>query len=389
MPHSSGGGSGSHGGGGSSFHSGSSGGGGSFGGGGGFFGGDDYGNGYTNGSPPKLSRGYFAGAKRYRYRWRGQDHYFYSMYNTGSDFRPLRGLLVVPLILVCLAVMFWPFLKSLKKYDRNILVDDKLNVLDDSSRLREAMEAFSEKTKITPAVVTLYNEEWQRFGVPSLEEYAYSQYLMRFQDEKHWLIMYSEPKEKTGNWEWFWEGMQGNDTDPVLTPYVTEAFNVTMHSGLVNESSPVPDIMADAFEAVTAKAQPKFLRPKIGMERILIGCMVLCVIIGWGISFMGLHRFKYRNAEYDPEDFGGGEDDQYRKIPASLSSPAPAKPLQPGLYATSGMHTTSGEKQFGQRQTEMATLESPQPAKPVFCRNCGMKNKAGTVICPSCGSRLG
>ena len=104
MPHSSGGGSGSHGGGGSSFHSGSSGGGGSFGGGGGFFGDDDYGNGYYNGRPPKLSRGYFAGARRYRYRWRGQDRYFYSTYNTGADFQPLRGLLVVPLILACLAV---------------------------------------------------------------------------------------------------------------------------------------------------------------------------------------------------------------------------------------------------------------------------------------------
>ena len=376
MPHSSGGGSGSHGGGGSSFHSGSSGGGSSFGGGGLFSGGDDYGNGYTNGRPPYLSKHYFAGAKRYRYRWRGQDRYFYSTYNTGQEFRPIRGLFVLPLILICLAFMFWPLLKSLKKYDRNILVDDKLNVLDDSSRLREAMEAFSEKTKITPAVVTLYNEEWQRFGVSSLKDYAYSQYLMRFRDEKHWLIMYSEPKEKTGEWEWFWEGMQGDDTDPVLTPYVTEAFNVTMQSGLVDESRPVPEIMADAFEAATARAQPKFLHPKIRSERMIIGGMVLCVIIGWGIPLMGLHRWKYRNAEYDPENFGDGEDDQYRKIPAHLSAPT----------STAGMQTTA--QQFWQRKTEMATLESP-PAKPVFCRNCGMKNKAGTVICPSCGSRLG
>ena len=377
MPHSSGGGSGSHGGGGSSFHSGSSGGGSSF-GGGGFFGDDGYGNGYYNGRPPKLSKGYFAGAKRYRYRWRGQDRYFYSTYNAGAEFRPIRGLFVLPLILVCLAVMFWPVLKSLKKYDRNILIDDKLNVLENSSRLNDAMQAFSEKTKITPAVITLYNEEWQRFGVSSLEEYAYSQYLMRFRDEKHWLIMYSEPKVKEGEWEWFWEGMQGDDTDPVLTPYVTELFNVTMQSGLVDEKSPVPDIMADAFEAATARAQPKFLHPRIRPERIWIGGMILLVIVCRGISLMGLHRWKYRNAEYDPENFGDEEDDQYRKIPASLSAPA----------QTSGMQSAFGAQQFGQRKTEMAALETPQPAKPRFCRNCGMKNPAGTLICPSCGSRL-
>lgn len=387
MPHSSGGGSGSHGGGGSSFHSGSGGGGG--GGGSSFFGGgDDYGNGYSGGRAPKLSRGYYAGAKRYRYRWRGQDRYFYSTYNTGAEFRPLRGLIALPLILVCLGVMFWPVLKSLKKYDRNIVVDDKLNVLENNSRLNDAMQAFSEKTKITPAVVTLYNEEWQRFGVSSLEDYAYSQYLMRFPDEKHWLIVYSEPKVKEGEWEWFWEGMQGDDTDPVLTPYVTEQFNFTMQSGLVDESSPVPEIMADAFETVTAAAQPKFLHPRIELERVVPGGIVLAALVIWGFFFMGLHRWKYRTAEYDPEDFGNEDDDQYRKIPKAISGSASAGPLQPGLYATSGMHTTSGEKQFVPRQTEMAPLESTFPVKPVFCRNCGMKNRAGTVICPSCGSRL-
>ena len=378
MPHSSGGGSGSHGGGGSSYHSGSSGGSGS---GGGIFGGDDYGNGYVNGAPPRLSKTYFAGAKRYRYRWRGQDRYFYSMYNTGNDFQPIRGLLLIPLVLAVLAFTFFPVLKSLKKYDRNILVTDRANVLQNSSRLHDAMNAFSEKTKITPAVITLYNEEWQRFGVSSLEDYAYSQYLSHFKDEKHWLIVYSEAQDKSsGDWEWFWEGMQGDDTDPVLTPYVTERFNQTMQSGLVDENSPVPDIIADAFDAATESAHPKFLHPKIGPDRLIIGGMVLLVILGWGFSFMGLHRWKYRTAEYDPENFGGGEDDQYRKIPAYLSEP----------QQNAGMHAASGTIQFGQkRKTEMDTLETPRPAKPVFCRNCGMKNPAGTVICPSCGSRLG
>ena len=389
MPHSSGGGSGSHGGGGSSYHGGSSGGGSFFGGGGGFFGGDDYGNGYYDGRPPKLSKGYYAGAKRFRYRWRGQDRYFYSMYNTGKEFRPLRGLILLPLILACLAFMFWPQLVSLKKYDRNILIQDNAGVLENSSRLRDAMQAFSDKTKITPAVITLYNEDWQHFGVSSLQDYAYSQYLMHFQDEKHWLIMYSEPKVKEGEWEWFWEGMQGNDTDPVLTPFTTEVFNFTMHSGLVNENSPVPDIIADAFEAVTEKAQPKFLHPRIALGNVIPGGMVLAALLIWGFFFMGLHRWKYRTAEYDPEDFSNEDDDQYRKIPKSLSGSAPARPLQPGLYATSGMHTTSGEKRFEPPRSEMAPLESSFPAKPVFCRNCGMKNKAGTVICPSCGSRLG
>ena len=369
MPHSSGGGSGHHSGGGhsshaSSYHSSRSGGGSSGGG-----------SGYSD-RVPRFSKGYYAGAKRYRYYWRGQYRYFYSMDSARSFApRPANALKYLPLILALLVFMFWPFLKGLKKYDRNILVNDRAQVLEGSTRLNDALNAFSEKTKITPAVITLYNEEWQKY-YGTLEDYAYSQYLLNFQDEKHWLIVYSEPKEKTDDWEWFWEGMQGDDTDPVLTPNVTEVFNQTMQTGLVDEKSPVPDIIADAFQAVTVRAGT--LRPRLNQERLLIcSAILLCLVIAACFS-MGLHRFKYRNAEYAPENFGDEEDDQYRKIPASLSAPA----------QSSGMQSAFGAQPFGQRKTEMDTLEKPQPSKPRFCRNCGMKNPAGTLICPSCGSRL-
>ena len=80
----------------------------------------------------------------------------------------------------------------------------------------------------------------------NLEEYAYSAYVNRFQDEKHWLIVYEElgdvsslpedmyryPSSDEPEWQ-FW-GMQGDDTDPILTAEVTEKFNAIFRQKLID-----------------------------------------------------------------------------------------------------------------------------------------------------------
>ena len=357
MPHSSGGGSGHHSGGGhsssgSSYHSSRSG------------GSSGSGSGYRGDSAPHISRAYYPGARRYRYLRHGQYRYFYSMDSSFGP-TPLKGLVYLPIIIAVFIMMIWPTLKGLKQYDREIRIIDRANVLENSSRLTAAMNAFSEKTKITPAVITLYNEEWRKY-YGTLEDYAYSQYLLNFEDEKHWLIVYSEAQDKVGSWEWYWEGMQGDDTDPVLTKGVTELFNRTMQTGLVDEKSPVPDVIASAFDAVTDRAGT--LRPRVDTKRLLIGGVVLLSLFISAFFSMNLHQMKYRHAEYDPDDFGNSPDDSYRVLPAYLSEPSAGAVQQPV-----------------RRNAEMDAIAAPQALN---CRYCGSPYTAGTKYCPSCGAAL-
>ena len=56
-------------------------------------------------------------------------------------------------------------------YDTAIVVRDEINVLGDTEKLKRSLEAFFNKTGITPAVFTVHNEEWQN-TYDGLENYA-------------------------------------------------------------------------------------------------------------------------------------------------------------------------------------------------------------------------
>ena len=88
--------------------------------------------------------------------------------------------------------MLKPALKVLpKNYDHTIIIKDEANVINDEAALKKELERFRDKTGVTPSVVTVHNETWANYG--RLEEYAYDRYLREFDDEMHWLIVYSEP----------------------------------------------------------------------------------------------------------------------------------------------------------------------------------------------------
>lgn len=169
MPHSSGGGShggGSHGGG---HHSSSSRG------------------GRGGSSGPRFSSSPFPGARRYRYYRRGRYHYVYSNSKDGKLFHPARlllGFFYLPFLLPVGGMLISPIQKRFQKYDTRIIVKDEAHVLKDDSGLEAALEAFYDKTHITPAVITVNNENWKS-NYSNLEDYAYDRYLAEFNDEMH------------------------------------------------------------------------------------------------------------------------------------------------------------------------------------------------------------
>lgn len=246
MPHSSGGGShggGSHGG----SHGGSR-------------------RGGSRGNSRRVGKNYFAGASRYVYYQNHQPVYVYANYDITKKSSKARLLLLAVYIpfLLAVCIMFFGAFHAPEKlslpYDMHIVVDDTIGVLDDESTVEETLRSFRDKTGIVPAIITVYNEDWQG-RYQSLENYAYDLYVNTFTDEQHWLIVYSQPKEAEESFvDWYWEGMQGDDTDAIITQKAANRFNAKLQEGLTaNSRYTVSEAFVYAFEDTTSSIMESYI----------------------------------------------------------------------------------------------------------------------------------
>ena len=277
MPHSSGGGGGSFGGGGGSFDSGSSG-----------------------SDSVHYSNNPFPGADQYVYYHHGSPHYFYTDVDPTKKPSPLRFLLLL-IYLPFLAALL-PMAKGIinipKKlpidYNTAIVINDDADVITDEAKLASSLEAFLDKTGIAPAVVTVDNETWQA-NYADLETYAYDWYVDNFPDENHWLIMYSEPQDPVQGDRYYWEGMQGDNTDNIITTQAAEGFNNNLNNLLAQGDRPdVSGSISKAFDDLTPTLMKVTFRPQI----LFMGILFFGFIIFHALGMTGVigSRRKYRNA---------------------------------------------------------------------------------------------
>ena len=129
---------------------------------------------------------------------------------------------------------------------------DYAGVIDDTDMVQSAIDDFYDETGIPVEVMTVNNEDWQG-SYSKLEGFAYDMYLSEFDDEEHWLIVYSEPilPDEDFN-DWYWQGMQGDDTDYILTADKTDDFNDLMQKYLTaNSRHTVSTAIAAAFDETT------------------------------------------------------------------------------------------------------------------------------------------
>ena len=112
------------------------------------------------------------------------------------------------------------------------------------------------------------------------------------------MIVYSSPREvsiadaESGNVEWYWEGMQGDYTDPVLTDYVTGQFNQSFQSALEAGDKSVSDSLASAFDTATVNAGT--LSRQVHFSDMFMGFFMLGFIAFHAFFFLGLNELKYR-----------------------------------------------------------------------------------------------
>ena len=149
-----------------------------------------------------------------------------------------------------------------------------------------SLVAFYNRTGISPAVITVENSDWQGY-YSDLENYAYDLYVNHFADESHWLIVYSTPdgySSSDGFEDWYWEGMQGNDTDDVLTESVTNSFNDELQKNLTARTRyTVSSAISTSFDDLT----PTVMKSKVNWTMLFTSiailafvCLHACLMIG-------------------------------------------------------------------------------------------------------------
>lgn len=230
----------------------------------------------------------FPGCRRYLYYKDNKPCLVYSNYDIRkSDIGQtiaafiIFGVMLVPLWIFGLVFMIkaftFPQRIEYSKYRNKtpeFVIEDNLGVFEDEANLKRSMKEFYDTTGVVPAVITVSNDTWNE-DYESLEEYAYDVYVDRFPDEVHWLIIYSSAKKDNGFDDWYWEGMQGDKTDPVLIPERTKAFTESLHDRLLQRNKySVDDAIAITFD----EYRPIMMKMVMNKSRFVPG-IVLFVIM--------------------------------------------------------------------------------------------------------------
>lgn len=131
-------------------------------------------------------------------------------------------------------------------------IKNTAGVIYDKDKVQNAIVDFYDETGIPVEIMTVNNEDWQG-GYSELEYFAYDMYVTEFDDEEHWLVVYSEPASPDPDFnDWYWEGMQGDDTDNIITVDVADDFKDLMQKYLTaNSRYDVSSAIAAAFDETT------------------------------------------------------------------------------------------------------------------------------------------
>lgn len=135
--------------------------------------------------------------------------------------------------------------------DEDVYIVDNIGVIDNEDSLNEVMQEFEDLTGIYPCVMTVYDSDWNE-DYEELWQYAYDVYINTYSDELHFLIVYSEPENaaELDFVNWAWEGIQGDETDPILTEYNVRIFGAALHADLLRDNVSVGEAYENAFEKI-------------------------------------------------------------------------------------------------------------------------------------------
>ena len=155
-----------------------------------------------------------------------------------------------------------------------IVIEDGLHIIQDEDYLRHELEKFQEETGVTPAIITVDQAEFVG-KYDTMFNYCLRQYYNHFEDETHWLIVYSEPVGSE-YMDWSWEGVIGDDTGASINLGMEECLINEFHNNLYRDW-PFERKIADAFNKSL-----EFRKIDISGKEIAVGIGVLIFIIFHG-----------------------------------------------------------------------------------------------------------
>lgn len=278
MPHSSGGGSS-----GGGFH----------GGGGGGFHGHAGSSSSSNYVRHIYSRTPFVGCYTYVYYRGARPYYMYTNDKPSKSFANLWASLIISLLflLVPIALVIGYGVHIPKKlntnYNTQIIIKDDIDAISagEEIELKDTLMSFYDKTGITPAVMTVESYPY------TLKSYAYDTYIKTFNDEKHWLIVYYEGSHNY----WAFEGMQGNDTDTILSERVTTRFNGYVYDDLSNGNTFATSLI-NSFNKITPTIMNSyFYLDSAIVAFVAIWTIILTIVVVFGIRDL-INKYRLKDA---------------------------------------------------------------------------------------------
>lgn len=190
--------------------------------------------------------------------------------------------------------------EKLPNSSSQIVIDDRQDLIQNEDSLRKTLTAFYEKTGVTPAVQTVSRNQWNKEHY-SLMDYAMDEYYTLFNDEKHWLIVYSmetDPSGKLRPNEWQFEGIIGDDTDISINDWMCEKFTHQTHYNLQTMSDP-GNAIGDSFARLQHQRTYRFI--SYNWEVISVFLLVfLCFGRPIVLGILGVIKsYKYKDAVLD------------------------------------------------------------------------------------------
>ena len=260
-------------------------------------------SGEPSGYRPRLrvSKTYFPGAKTFfYYRGDNKPEFIYANRDVTREGAGTARLLWLFLFIPILAIVIFGLFSTVVKIpgkvtgykDLSIRIDDRADVLSDSEEenLADKFEVFQYKTGITPALITVNDEDWIR-NYDELEHYAYDLYVNTFEDEYHWLFVYSQPKvTDAGSDDWFWEGIQGDQTDGILTARKTTIFNNSVQRKLLKDDCTVGDAFSEAVNDLNGTV----MDAEISLLKIPPFLIAIAIIVFGMFVAIDFHPFRAR-----------------------------------------------------------------------------------------------
>lgn len=156
-------------------------------------------------------------------------------------------------------------------------VVDEVDAFTDAEEadIQKAARRYYDMTGIPIVIHTISQETFEAADKTDLSTYAYYDYVRRFTDEDHWLLVFEDIDRS--NQRWAFEAMQGDDTDGWLTEDVTSQFNDDLTSALWRaDGGTYGEAFATAIDELADRGHPTDWE-SLGAGIVLLGIAAITI----------------------------------------------------------------------------------------------------------------